>query len=163
VKAYTTRVGAGPFVTELTDEIGDYIQEKGAEFGATTGRRRRCGWLDLVMVRDSVRLNGLTSLSITKLDVLSGLETLRLCKEYDLQGEKIDTRPASLKVLARCKPIYEEMPGWQKDISSVDTFDQLPSQAQAYLKRIEEICEVPLSIISVGPMRDQTIVMKDPF
>jgi adenylosuccinate synthase len=163
VKAYTTRVGAGPFVTELKDDIGDYIQRQGAEFGATTGRRRRCGWLDLVMVRDSVRLNGLTSLSITKLDVLSGLDTLRLCVGYELQGERIDARPASLKVLARCQPIYEEMPGWQEDISAARAFDHLPPQAQVYLRRIEAFCEIPLSIISVGAMRDQTIVMKNPF
>jgi adenylosuccinate synthase len=163
VKAYTTRVGAGPFTTELLDETGDYIQKKGSEFGATTGRRRRCGWLDLVMVRDSVRLNGLTSLSITKLDVLTGLDTLKICVGYDFQGERINARPASLNKLAECTPIYEELPGWQDDISSARELDQLPSQARDYLKRIEDLTEVPLSIISVGPMREQTIVLKDPF
>jgi adenylosuccinate synthase len=163
VKAYTTRVGAGPFVTELLDETGDYIQKKGVEFGATTGRRRRCGWLDLVILRDSVRLNGLSSLSITKLDVLTGLETLKICVGYQCQGKRIESRPASLKRLAQCTPIYEEMPGWQEDITSAGEFDQLPNQAKEYLKRIEEISEVPLSIISVGPMREQTIVLKDPF
>jgi adenylosuccinate synthase len=163
VKAYTTRVGAGPFVTELLDETGDYIQERGVEFGATTGRRRRCGWLDLVILRDSVRLNGLSSLSITKLDVLTGLETLKICVGYQCEGQRIESRPASLKRLAQCTPIYEEMPGWQEDITSAREFDQLPNQAKVYLKRIEEISEVPLSIISVGPMRDQTIVLKDPF
>ena len=163
VKAYTTRVGAGPFITELLDETGDYIQERGAEFGATTGRRRRCGWLDLVILRDSVRLNGLSSLGITKLDVLTGLETLKICVGYECQGQRIESRPASLKRLAQCTPIYEEMPGWQEDIASAGEFDQLPNQAKDYLKRIEEISEVPISIISVGPMRDQTIVLKDPF
>jgi adenylosuccinate synthase len=163
VKAYTTRVGSGPFPTELEDEIGDYIQEKGAEFGATTGRRRRCGWLDLVMVRDSVRLNGLTTLSMTKLDVLTGLERLKICTGYDLGGKKIDSRPASLKKLAQCAPIYEELPGWQEDVSEARSIDQLPEQARAYLQRIEELTDVPFSIISVGPGREQTIVLKEPF
>ena len=163
VKAYTTRVGSGPFTTELEDDVGDYIQEKGAEFGATTGRRRRCGWLDLVMVRDSVRLNGLTSLSITKLDVLTGLEQLKICTGYDLEGKEIGARPASLKKLAQCTPIYEEMPGWKEDVSEARSIDQLPEQARAYLQRIEEITGVPLSIISVGPGREQTITLKEPF
>jgi adenylosuccinate synthase len=163
VKAYTTRVGSGPFTTELLDETGDYIQERGAEFGATTGRRRRCGWLDLVMVRDSVRLNGLTSLAITKLDVLSGLETLKICIGYELDGTMTETRPASLKRLGRCAPIYESMPGWKEDISSVRAFHDLPEATRNYLRRIEEITEVPISIVSVGPMRDQTIVLTDPF
>ncbi|MBW1804071.1 MAG: adenylosuccinate synthase, partial [Deltaproteobacteria bacterium] len=163
VKAYTTRVGSGPFTTELLDEVGDYIQEKGAEFGATTGRRRRCGWLDLVMVNDSVRLNGLTSLSITKLDVLTGLEKIKICVGYDLEGQDVAARPASLKNLARCKPVYEEFPGWKEDISAAKQMDQLPPETRQYLRRIEEITEVPLSIVSVGPMREQTIIVKDPF
>ena len=163
VKAYTTRVGAGPFPTELDDDIGDYIQEKGAEFGATTGRRRRCGWLDLVMVSDSVRLNGLTTLSMTKLDVLTGLERLRICTGYDLEGKITDSRPASLKKLAQCKPVYEEMPGWREDVSEARSIDQLPEQARAYIQRIEELMDVPFSIISVGPGREQTIVLKEPF
>jgi len=163
IKAYTTRVGAGPFTTELLDETGDYIQEKGAEFGATTGRRRRCGWLDLVMMRDSIRFNGLTSLSITKLDVLTGLEKLKICVAYDLQGERINFRPTSLKTLAQCTPVYEELPGWREDISSMRKLDQLPKEARDYLKRIEEITEVPVSIVSLGPMRDQTIELINPF
>ncbi len=163
VKAYTTRVGAGPFPTELLDDTGDYIQKRGTEFGATTGRRRRCGWLDLVMIRDSVRLNGLSSLSITKLDVLTGLEKLKICVGYEFQGKRIESRPASLKRLAQCTPIYEELPGWQDDITSYRELDQFPPEAEAYLKKIEEVTEVPLSIISVGPMRDQTIILKDPF
>ena len=163
VKAYTTRVGAGPFTTELLDDTGDYIQANGAEFGATTGRRRRCGWLDLVMLRDSIRLNGLTSLSITKLDVLTGLEALKICVGYELDGKRVEARPASLKKLAQCNPIYEEMPGWNEDITGARALDQLPTRARDYLNRIEQITELPLSIISVGPMRDQTIILEDPF
>ena len=163
VKAYTTRVGAGPFITELLDETGDYIQKKGAEFGATTGRRRRCGWLDLVILRDSVRLNGLSSMSVTKLDVLTGLNTLKICVGYELQGKRLDSRPSSLKSLAQCSPIYEEMPGWQEDISHARKLDQLPDRARAYLNRIEELTEVPVSVVSVGPAREQTIVLQDLF
>ena len=163
IKAYTTRVGAGPFPTELLDETGDYLQKKGAEFGATTGRRRRCGWLDLVMMRDSIRLNGLSSFSVTKLDVLTGLETLKICVAYDLQGKRIDYKPASLKKLDQCTPIYEEMPGWKEEISSARHIDQLPPEARVYLERIEQITGVPFSIISVGPVREQTIELKNPF
>lgn len=163
VKAYTTRVGAGPFTTELTDSIGDYIQERGAEFGATTGRRRRCGWLDLVMIRDSARLNGLNSLSITKLDVLAGLETLNICVGYELDGGRIESRPSSLDRLGRCTPVYEKFTGWKEDISDVRTFSGLPSVTRAYLKRIEEVTEVPIAIVSVGPRREETILVKDVF
>jgi adenylosuccinate synthase len=163
VKAYTTRVGSGPFPTELLDETGDYIQERGAEFGATTGRRRRCGWLDLVMVRDSVRFNGLTSLSITKLDVLTGLEKLMICTGYECKGERVASRPTSLKKLAQCTPVYEELPGWKENITSAKQMDQLPDETRNYLNRIEEITEVPLSIVSVGPMREETIILKNPF
>jgi adenylosuccinate synthase len=163
VKAYTTRVGSGPFTTELQDETGVYMQERGAEFGATTGRRRRCGWLDLVMVRDSVRFNGLSSLSITKLDVLTGLKKLKICVGYDFQGQRLDARPASLKRLAQCTPIYEELSGWEEDITSARKMGQLPPEARGYLNRIEEVTEVPLSIVSVGSARDQTVILKDPF
>jgi adenylosuccinate synthase len=163
LKAYTTRVGAGPFPTELLDETGDYIQKRGAEFGSTTGRRRRCGWLDMVVARDSARLNGLTSLGITKLDVLTGLQTLKICVAYDLDGRRVHTRPASLSKLARCKPIYEELPGWQEEISGAKSLEHLPPQTRSYLKRIEELTEIPLSIVSVGPGREQTIVLSDPF
>ena len=163
VKAYTTRVGSGPFPTELLDEIGNYIQEKGAEFGATTGRRRRCGWLDLVMLKDSIRYNGLTSLSITKLDVLTGLDEIKMCVAYELNGKKVDHMPASLKSLAQCKPVYEKTPGWKDDISSARDMDHLPGEAKDYLKRIEQVTGVPLSIVSVGPMREQTIEIKDMF
>jgi adenylosuccinate synthase len=161
VKAYTTRVGAGPFLTELTSETGDYIQERGKEFGATTGRRRRCGWLDMVVVRDSVRLNGLDSLAITKLDVLTGLKKLNICVKYNIEGEQINFRPASLKKQALCTPVYKEMPGWQEDISRAREISQLPHQARAYIEAIEELAGIPISIISVGAGREETIMVKD--
>ncbi|SPD76471.1 adenylosuccinate synthetase [uncultured Desulfobacterium sp.] len=163
VKAYTTRVGAGPFVTELDDETGNYIQDRGKEFGATTGRRRRCGWLDLVVVHDSARLNGLNSLAITKLDVLTGLERLKVCVGYTVEGETINYRPSSMKRMGGCKPVYQEMPGWQEDISKARTVDQLPKNARDYIKVIEDKTGIPVSIISVGPGREDTIVVKEPF
>jgi len=163
VKAYTTRVGAGPFVTELTNETGDFIQERGMEFGATTGRRRRCGWLDVVVLRDSARFNGLNSLAITKLDVLTGLETLRVCIGYELEGRRIPSRPASLERFAECVPIYRELPGWQGDISGIRRLENLPVQARAYLDLIQEESGVPLSIISVGAGREETIMIRNPF
>lgn len=159
VKAYTTRVGSGPFVTELEDETGAYLREQGKEFGSTTGRPRRCGWLDLVMVRDSVRLNGLDSIVITKLDVLTGLEKLKICVGYEFEGKRIDSRPASLKRLSGCAPIYEEMPGWQGDIHAIRHTDDLPLQARAYIQKIEEVIDVPVSIISVGPGREDSIIV----
>lgn len=162
VKAYTTRVGAGPFVTELEDEIGDFIQEKGKEFGATTGRRRRCGWLDLVVVGDSVRLNSLDSMAITKLDVLSGLETLKICVAYEIDGQRVHQRPASLGKTALCKPVYKKMPGWKEDITGAREKKDLPKAALDYLSAIEDITGVPISIISVGPGRNDTIVVKKP-
>ena len=163
VKAYTTRVGMGPFPTELFDETGDIIQKKGAEFGATTGRRRRCGWLDIVLLRNSVRLNGLTSLVITKLDVLDGLHSLEICTGYEYQGKILHDFPASLKVLEDCKPVYETLPGWPEDISGARAVNELPQQAKDYIKRIEELTETPVHIISVGPDREETIIIRNPF
>lgn len=163
VKAYTTRVGAGPFPTELEDETGNYIQEKGAEFGATTGRRRRCGWLDMVILRNASRLNGLTGIVITKMDVLGGLETLNICTGYEVNGEVIDTFPADLDILAQCKPVYEEHPGWDEDISTIKRFKDLPLNAKLYVQRIEELSRVPVDIVSVGPGREETIVISNPF
>ncbi len=163
VKAYTTRVGAGPFTAELFDDTGDYIQEKGAEFGATTGRRRRCGWLDTVILNNAVRLNGLTGLAITKLDVLGGLDELKICTSYDCKGEVMDTFPSSLKLLEACQPIYETLSGWKEDISNVRRYDDLPANVRAYLKRIEELTGVPVMIISVGPGREQTIILNNPL
>jgi adenylosuccinate synthase len=163
VKAYTTRVGAGPFPTELEDEIGDYIQKKGAEFGATTGRRRRCGWLDMVLIENAARLNGLTGLAITKLDVLTGLNVLNICTGYEYNGSLLTHFPTSLNVLANCKPVYETLPGWSEDISIIRSYDALPEAAKNYLKRVEELGETPIDIISVGPDREQTIVLNNPF
>ena len=163
VKAYTTRVGEGPFPTELFDDIGDAIQVKGAEFGATTGRKRRCGWLDSVLLRNSARLNGLTGLAITKLDVLDELESLKICTAYEYNGEIIHDFPASIKVLKGCKPVFETLPGWPEDISDVRKIEDLPQNAKNYLSRIEELTETPIQIISVGPGRDQTIIVNNPF
>jgi adenylosuccinate synthase len=163
VKAYTTRVGAGPFPTELFDYVGDQIQKKGVEFGATTGRKRRCGWLDNVIVRNAVRLNGLTGLVITKLDVLGGLDPLKICTAYEYHGKTMNHFPADLKMLGKCKPVYEEHPGWNEDISKMKTFAELPENARKYLKRIEKLTQTPIEIVSVGPGRDETIVLKNPF
>ncbi len=163
VKAYTTRVGAGPFPTELFDEIGDKIQETGAEFGATTGRRRRCGWLDTMILNNAVRLNGLTGLAITKLDVLSELEELKICTGYSLDGKVTDVVPANLDQMAACEPVYETLPGWRENISNVRQFDDLPELARNYLARIEALTGVPIQIVSVGPGRNETIVLNNPF
>jgi adenylosuccinate synthase len=163
VKAYTTRVGAGPFPSELFDDIGGYIQSKGAEFGATTGRRRRCGWLDMVILNNAVRLNGLTGLAITKLDVLGGLTEISICTGYQCDGELIDAFPTDLKVLSRCKPVYEILPGWEEDISTIKDYDQMPDNVKKYLGRIEALCGVPIQLVSVGPDREQTIVFNNPF
>ncbi len=163
VKAYTTRVGRGPFLTELVDEIGNRLQEKGAEFGATTGRRRRCGWLDAVLLRNAVRLNGVTGLAITKLDVLDGLEHLKICTGYESAGRPVADFPASLKVLEQCRPVYETLPGWPEDISGIRSFRRLPKNVKSYLGRIEELTGTPIDIVSVGPDRDQTIVLRNPY
>ncbi len=163
VKAYTTRVGSGPFPTELHDEIGDGIQQRGAEFGATTGRRRRCGWIDTVVVGNSARINSLTGIAITKLDVLSGLENLMICTAYRYKQDRLTEFPAALRVLEECEPIYEELPGWGDDITAIQDVDDLPENARTYVKRVEELVETPAQIISVGPGRKQTIVLQDPF
>lgn len=163
VKAYTTRVGAGPFTTELFDDTGDFIQKKGAEFGATTGRRRRCGWLDTVILNNAVRLNGLTGMAITKLDVLGGIDTLKICTAYKYKDERLDAFPASLKVLEACEPIYETLPGWDEDISQLRRFEDLPMNVRGYLKRIEELTGIPVQIVSVGPGREQTIILNNPL
>jgi len=156
VKAYTTRVGGGPFATELDDADGKYMQEQGHEFGATTGRRRRCGWLDLVVLKESVRLNGPTELAITKLDVLSGMKELKLCTSYDYKGEQIAYPPQEQNGMAYVTPNYESMPGWDEDITGARSWDELPQNAVKYLRRIEEISGVKVGIVSVGPDRSQT-------
>ncbi len=156
VKAYTTRVGGGPFPTELTDPTGDYLQEKGGEFGATTGRKRRCGWLDTVVLRESARLNGPTELAVTKLDVLSGLKELKICVAYDYRGQRIDYPPQEQNGMAHATPVYETLPGWDEDITAVASFADLPVNARRYLERMEALCGVPIGLISVGPDRKQT-------
>jgi adenylosuccinate synthase len=156
-KAYTTRVGEGPFPTELMDERGDYIRERGREYGTTTGRARRCGWLDLVALRYAARLNGFNALAITLLDVLSGLPTLRVCVAYRLDGTYTERFIADSFTLARCEPVYEELPGWQEEIGDCRRREALPASAQRYLAFIEEYVGVPIRLISVGPAREQTI------
>ncbi len=163
VKAYTTRVGSGPFVTELHDETADYMQARGSEFGSTTGRKRRCGWLDMVMIRDSARLNGLTSLAVTKMDVLTGLDPLRICTAYDCEGDLIASRPAGLERLSSCTPVYRELPGWSEDISGARRVEDLPLNAIRYLETVSELAGVPVSMVSVGPGREATIPIRDPF
>jgi len=163
VKAYTTRVGQGPFPAELFDEVGDRIQEIGAEFGATTGRRRRCGWLDTVILQNAVRLNGLTSLAVTKLDVLGGLDSLKICTGYQYKDKVLKDFPASLNVLAECQPIYETMPGWSEDITGIKNMNDLPVPAKNYLQRIEALTGTPIHIVSVGAERNATILKKNPF
>lgn len=162
-KAYSTRVGAGPFPTELTDEIGDQIRETGHEYGTVTGRPRRVGWFDSVAMRHTRRVSGLSCLSLNLLDVLTGLKTVKICKAYKLDGKEIDYYPASLKELDRCEPVYEELSGWDEDITGVKKFEDLPVNAQNYLKRISELSETPLATVSVGADRIQTIIVKDPW
>ncbi|GEK88593.1 Adenylosuccinate synthetase [Alkalibacterium putridalgicola] len=160
-KAYTTRVGEGPFPTELTDETGRWIQEKGGEVGVTTGRPRRCGWLDLVILKTSARVSGLTNLVVTKIDTLAGLDTIEVCVGYKFNGQMIDYFPASLEDLAACEPVYETFEGWGEEAATAKTYDELPENAKIYLKRIEEFTGVEVSIVSVGPKRDQTIVVNE--
>jgi adenylosuccinate synthase len=163
VKAYTTRVGAGPFPTELFDDDGRYLGEKGHEFGATTGRERRCGWLDTVALRRSLNINSVTGICITKLDVLDGMKTIKICVAYKLDGKEIDVPPVGAEGFAKCEPVYIEMPGWDDSTVGTKDYDSLPANAKAYLKKIEELCETPIDIISTGPDRDETLVLRHPF
>ncbi|MFH1075905.1 MAG: adenylosuccinate synthase [Pseudomonadota bacterium] len=163
VKAYTTRVGGGPFPTELLDSTGDILQSRGAEFGATTGRRRRCGWLDMVMIKNAVRVNGVTGIALTKLDVLTGLDTIRICTAYRYEDKLLTEFPVALSVLRSSQPVYEEMHGWNENICEIRDVRHLPLNTRKYLKRIEELCGVPVDIISVGADRDKTIMIQDPF
>ncbi len=162
-KAYTTRVGKGPFPTELNDETGSFLREKGFEFGTTTGRPRRCGWLDMVILKYSARINGLTSIALTKLDTLTGLKTIKICVGYNCNGEIIEDFPPELDVLEQCIPIYEEFEGWDDDITQAKSFEALCVPAKQYIRRIEELCGVPIGMISVGPDREQTIVTEQYF
>ena len=160
-KAYTTRVGEGPFPTELEDEHGDFLRDAGAEFGTTTGRPRRCGWADVVIGRYAQRINGITDMVITKLDVLTGLETIPVCVAYDVQGERFDEMPVNQSDFHHATPIYEELPGWSEDITGCRTFEELPANAQAYVRRLEELMNTRVSVIGVGPGREESIVLHD--
>lgn len=159
-KSYTSRVGDGPFPTELFDEDGHHIREVGREYGTTTGRPRRVGWFDSVVLRHSRRVSGITDLSINSIDVLTGLDTVKICTAYELGGEKITEYPANLDQLRRCKPIFEELPGWTEDITGCRSLDELPENARNYLERISELCGVHISIFSVGPDREQTNLLE---
>lgn len=162
-KAYATRVGSGPFPTELEDEIGDRLRVRGHEYGSVTGRPRRCGWFDAAALKRSVQINGVSGLCITKLDVLDGLDTIRVAIGYKVRGERRDILPVGAEALAICEPIYEDHPGWQESTLGVKDFDKLPQAAQKYLKRLEELVGAPIAIISTGPDRVETIVVKHPF
>jgi adenylosuccinate synthase len=162
-KAYTTRVGAGPFPTELEDDIGEHLATAGNEFGATTGRPRRCGWLDAVTLRHATRLNGVSGHCITKLDVLDKVEQLRVCVAYRFDGEVVDTPPSGAEALSRCEPVYEEFPGWNSSTVGIRKLEDLPAKARAYLDRIELLTETPVDLISTGAARDDIVVVKHPF
>lgn len=163
VKAYTTRVGEGPFPTELHDQTGEYIRQVGKEYGTTTGRARRCGWFDGVILNFSTRINGLTALAITKLDTLTGIEKLKVCVGYEKDGAIRHDFPASLKDLADCKPVYEELDGWSEDISMCKSYSELPENTKKYIEKIEKISGVPAKIISIGPNRSETIIRDNIF
>jgi adenylosuccinate synthase len=163
VKAYTTRVGAGPFPTELKDATGKHLRHQGQEFGSTTGRPRRCGWLDAVVLNDSIRLSGVEQLAITKLDVLTGLTSLNICTGYKIGRKSITTVPADLASYQQCQPVYETLPGWNQDITSAKSMSDLPKGARTYLERIAKLTGVKLGLVSVGPDREQTISLMDPF
>jgi adenylosuccinate synthase len=162
-KAYVTRVGEGPFPTELNDAMGQKLREIGQEFGATTGRPRRTGWCDAVALREAVRINGMTGLAITKLDVLNDLDTIRICVAYDYRGERLEQFPADLDILRECQPIYLDCPGWQSDISGATSLNDLPVATRRYLDTLAEVTGCPVVLASVGPRRDQTIQLKNPF
>ncbi len=162
-KAYTTRVGGGPFPTELLDEVGEHIREQGGEFGATTGRPRRCGWFDAVVVRQSARMSGMSGLVVTKLDVLDGMDTLKMCTGYSCGDTDLSSLPADLADLFRCKPVYEEMPGWQEATAGVTRWDALPEEARNYIRKLEELVGVPVKMVSTGQERSQVIELSDPW
>ncbi len=162
-KAYTTRVGEGPFPTELEDEIGELLGNIGAEFGTTTGRRRRCGWFDAVIGRYAARINGLDCVAITKLDVLDTLEEIKVCVAYDIDGETCEHFPSNATLFARCKPVYKTMPGWQQPTTECRSLEELPKAALAYLKFLAELMDVPIAIVSLGAGREQTIIVEDPI
>ena len=163
VKAYTTRVGSGPFPTELFDEVGAGLAQRGNEFGSVTGRPRRCGWFDAAALKRSIQINGITGMCITKLDVMDGIEEIKICTGYEFEGKTIDILPFGADAVAKCKPIYETLPGWKESTFGVKEYGALPENAKRYLKRIEEVCGAPVAIISTGPDRDETILLQHPF
>jgi adenylosuccinate synthase len=163
VKAYTTRVGTGPFPTELTDDVGAGLAKRGAEFGSVTGRPRRCGWLDIALLRRSFELNGVSGMCITKLDVLDGMAEIRLCTHYLVDGKRVDLIPTGADAVARCEPVYETLPGWKQSTVGARSFDALPQAARDYLKRIEALTGVPIAMVSTGPDRSETILVQHPF
>ena len=163
VKAYTTRVGDGPFPSELKDRIGDRIREVGREYGTTTGRPRRIGWLDANVLRYACRINALNFLALTLLDVLGGLETVKICTAYRYHRQEITHIPASLRTLEQCEPVFEELPGWQEDLSKIDSLADFPSAARRYIQRVAELTGTPVAIVSVGPNRHQTKVLHELF
>lgn len=163
IKSYTTRVGEGPFPTELGCSTGELIRERGGEYGTTTGRPRRCGWFDAVIARFAVRVSGISDFAFTKLDVLTGMDKLKICTGYRYRGEVLTEFPQSLKILAECEAIYEEMPGWQEDITGINEYDKLPENAKKYVARIEMLTSVPVTLLAVGPGRNQTIVRNNIF
>jgi adenylosuccinate synthase len=163
LKAYTTRVGSGPFPSELFDDTGDQLQKKGGEFGATTGRKRRCGWLDSIVANEAIRLNSITGLALTKLDVLSGQPTIKIATSYEADGRKYKAMPSNIRITEKVRPVYEEIPGWQEEIGGARSIEDLPMPARDYVKRVEDITETPAVIISVGPARDETLLLKNPF
>ena len=162
-KAYTTRVGAGPFPSEISGRLADALREEGAEFGSATGRPRRIGWFDAVLARHAIRLNGMWGLALTKLDVLSRIDPVRICVGYQLRAKRFDEIPPSRRMLERVKPVYEELPGWDGDVSGARSLDELPANARRYLERVRELCGVRLSMIGVGASREATIVLESPF
>ncbi|GLI37750.1 adenylosuccinate synthase [Geobacter hydrogenophilus] len=162
-KAYVTRVGSGPFPTELLDADGEKLRQTGGEFGATTGRPRRCGWFDAMVVRFAVRVNGLTGVALTKLDVLNDFDTIKICTGYTYEGKPVEDLPANLAVFEKCQPVYEEMPGWKCDIRGVSRFEDLPEKARHYVNRLQELIGCPIVLVSIGPGRDETITIRNPF
>ncbi|MGE5252660.1 MAG: adenylosuccinate synthase [Planctomycetaceae bacterium] len=162
-KAYTTRVGGGPFPTELNDAVGEKIRERGREFGATTGRPRRCGWLDIPLLRDAIRLNGLNGIALTKMDVLSEFDTIRICTAYQHRGRRMEDVPSQVQVLKECEPVYEEHPGWKAELRNARGLQDLPPKARDYVRRIEELTETEVTIVSVGEKRAETILRRNPF
>jgi adenylosuccinate synthase len=162
-KAYTTRVGEGPFPTEQQNEVGRFLGERGHEFGTVTGRKRRCGWFDAVLVRQTVRVSGIQGIALTKLDVLDGLDELKICVAYDLDGERLERLPASQSAQARVSPVYETMEGWQESTAGARSWADLPAQAVKYVRQVEALIEAPVALLSTSPERDDTILVRDPF